>query len=77
MKKEVSPAVMIAIIAVLVLALAVFFWRKVAVNPPTPTDNVDAFLRGGAPGASAPEGAATPPETAPPAGQPVPGSPGR
>ena len=47
MKKEVSPAVFAAIIAVVVLAIGIFLYQKSANNEPTPRPDPKMF--GGAP----------------------------
>ena len=35
MKREISPAMMGVVIAIVVLALGIFFYKKVVVNPPS------------------------------------------
>ena len=65
MKKEISPALTITIVALVVLVIGIFAYQRIFTNPPVPTDHVDSFIRGTNKGAG-------PPETAPPAGEPTP-----
>lgn len=66
MKKEISPAITITVIAVIVLVVGFFAYQRIFTNPPVPTDHVNSFIRGTNTGAG-------PPETAPPASEPTPG----
>ena len=64
MKKEISPAITITLIAVIVLGIGFFAYRRIFTNPPVPTDHVDSFIRGtnkgaGASGAPSASGSAT------------------